>query len=96
MSDADKKKTQETWLIRKGSVSFNNDLLRRGVSRTRLSCRSDKIRNRAIFGRLRGMFYSTEINISYNASEIYFYLSAATQPSNDCYTWTHWLYLDML
>ena len=33
MSDAEKK-TQETWLIRKGSVSFNNDLLRRELSRT--------------------------------------------------------------
>ena len=33
MSDAEKK-TQETWLIRKGSVSFNNDLLRRRLSRT--------------------------------------------------------------
>ena len=33
MSDA-KKKKQETWLIQKGSVSFNNDLLRRGLSRT--------------------------------------------------------------
>ena len=49
------KKTQETWLIQKGSVSFNNDLLRRGLSRTGFR-ESDKIRNRAIFGRLRGNF----------------------------------------
>ena len=49
------KKTQETWLIQKGLVSFNNDLLRRWLSRTGFRG-SEKIRNRAIFGRLRGNF----------------------------------------
>ena len=58
MSDA--KKTQETWLIQKGSVSFNNDLLRRGLSRTGFR-ESDKIRNRAIFGRLRGSFTAPKL-----------------------------------
>ena len=53
MSDA--KKTQDTWLIQKGLVSFNNDLLRRWLSRTGFRG-SEKIRNRAIFGRLRGNF----------------------------------------
>ena len=43
---------KETWLIQRGSVNFNNDLLRRGLSRTGFRG-SDKIRNRAIFGRLR-------------------------------------------
>ena len=49
------KKTQETWLIQKGSVSFNNDLLRGWLSRTGFRG-SEKIRNRAIFGRLIGSF----------------------------------------
>ena len=50
------KKTQETWLFQKGSVSFNNDLLRRWLSRAGFRG-SEKIRNyRAIFGRLRGSF----------------------------------------
>ena len=53
MSDA--KKTQDTWLIQKGLVSFNNDSLRRWLSRTGFRG-SEKIRNRAIFGRLRGSF----------------------------------------
>ena len=59
MSDA-KKKAQETWLIQKGSVSFNNDLLRRGLSRTGFRG-SDKIRNRAIFGRLRSSFTAPKL-----------------------------------
>ena len=50
-----KKTTGETWLIQKGSVSFNNDLLRRGLSRTGFRG-SDKLRNREIFDRLRGSF----------------------------------------
>ena len=54
------KKTQETWLIQKGSDSFNNDLLRRGLSRTGFRG-SDKIRNRAIFGRLRGSFTALKL-----------------------------------
>ena len=54
MSDA--KETQEKWFFQKGSVSFNNDLLRRWLSRTGFRG-SEKIRNyRAIFGRLRGNF----------------------------------------
>ena len=59
MSDA-KKKIQQTWLIQKGSVSFNSDLLRRGLLRTGFRG-SDKIRNRAIFGRLRGSFTATKL-----------------------------------
>ena len=54
------KKSQETWLIQKGSVSFNNDLLRRGLSRTGFRG-SDKIRNRPIFGRLRGSFTAPKL-----------------------------------
>ena len=57
-----KKTTGETWLIQKGSVSFNNDLLpRRGLSRTGFCRGSDKIRNRAIFGRLRGSFTAPKL-----------------------------------
>ena len=55
-----KKTTGETWLIQKGSVSFNNDLLRRGLSRTGFR-ESDKIWNRAIFGRLRGSFTAPKL-----------------------------------
>ena len=58
MSDA--KKTQETWLIQKGLVSFNNDLLRRLLSRTGFRG-SEKIGNRAIFGRLRGSFTAPKL-----------------------------------
>ena len=47
MSDA-KKKTQETWLIQKGSVSFNNDLPRRGLREP------DFVGVTRILGRLRG------------------------------------------
>ena len=60
MSDA-KKKTQETWLVQKGSasastiVNLNHDLLRRGLWRTGFRG-SDKIRNREILGRSRGNF----------------------------------------
>ena len=54
------KKTQETWLIQKGSVSFNNDLLRRGLSQTGFRG-SDKLRNREIFGRLRGSFTAPKL-----------------------------------
>ena len=73
MSDA-KTKTQETWLIQKGSVSFNNDLLRRGLSRTGFRG-SDKIRNRAIFWQIERQFYSTEIKITYNASQRFCFAS---------------------
>ena len=61
-----KKKTQETWLIQKRSVSFNDDLLRRGLSRTGFRG-SDTIRNSAIFGRLRGSFTAPKLK-SVNAS----------------------------
>ena len=54
------KKTQETWLIQKGSVSSNNDLLRRELSRTGFRG-NDKIKNRAIFGRLRGSFTAPKL-----------------------------------
>ena len=59
MSDA-KTKNQEIRLIQKGSVSFNSDLLRRGLSRTGFRG-SDKIRNRAIFGRLKGSFTAPKL-----------------------------------
>ena len=55
-----KKKPQETWLFQKGSVSFNNDLVGRGLSRTGFR-RSDKIKNRAIFGRLRASFTAPKL-----------------------------------
>ena len=54
------KKTQEIWLIEKGSVSFNNDLMRRELSRTGFR-EGDEIRNRAIFGRLKGSFTAPKL-----------------------------------
>ena len=74
MSDAKKQKTKKAHgkrLLQKLSVSFNNDLLRRGLSRTGF-CGSDKIRNREILGR---QFYSTEIKTSYNASQRFCFAS---------------------
>ena len=61
MSDAKKsKKAQGTWLFQKGSVSFNNDLLRRGLSRIGFRG-SDKIKNREILGRLRGSYTAPKL-----------------------------------
>ena len=58
-----KKKTLETWLIQKGSVSFNNDILRRGLSRTgfRASDKIRRIRNREILGRSRSSFIAPKL-----------------------------------
>ena len=59
------KKSQETWLIQKGSVSFNIDLLRRGLREP------DFVGVTRILGRLRG----TEIKTSYNASQRFCFAS---------------------
>ena len=46
--------------VQSASTTRLNDLLRRGLSRTGFRG-SDKIRNRAIFGRLRGSFTAPKL-----------------------------------